>query len=57
MFSGPADEKVWTTVVNNMPTQTPVSSVGQKENAVLHVTYNLTDDQVNTDAHTHTQCW
>lgn len=40
------DEKVWTTVVNNMPTQTPVSSVGQKENAVLHVTYNLTDDQV-----------
>lgn len=54
MFSGPADEKVWTTVVNNMPTQTPVSTVGQKENAVLHVTYNLTDDQVNTDTRTHT---
>lgn len=46
VFSGLAEEKVWTTIVNNMPTQTPVSSAGEKENAVLQITYNLTDDQV-----------
>lgn len=49
VFCGLSEEKVWTTIVNNIPTQTSVSSVGQKEKAVLQITYNLTDDQVSYD--------
>lgn len=49
MFSGLLEEKVWTTVTNNMSPQTSVTSVGQEGKAGLQITYNLTDEQVNND--------
>lgn len=52
MFSGLSDEKVWTTLKNNMSPQTSVTSVGKEGKAVLHITYNVTDEQVHND-HTH----
>lgn len=49
MFSGLAEEKVWTAVMNNMPAQTSVLGGRQKESTALQITYNVTDEQVNSD--------
>ncbi|KAG7453711.1 contactin-associated protein-like 2 [Solea senegalensis] len=40
------DEKVWTTVKNNLSPQTSVTSADQEGKAVLKITYNVTDEQV-----------
>ncbi|XP_047187916.1 contactin-associated protein-like 2b isoform X1 [Scophthalmus maximus] len=40
------EEKVWTTVKNNLSPQTSVSNADQEGKAVLQITYNVTDEQV-----------
>ncbi|KAM9323054.1 contactin-associated protein-like 2b [Pholidichthys leucotaenia] len=41
-----SEDKVWATLKNNLSPQTSVSKAEQEGKAVLHVTYNVTDDQV-----------
>lgn len=48
MFSGLSEEKIWTTLKNNLSPQTSVTSAEQEEKAVLQITYNVTDEQVHT---------
>lgn len=48
-----SEEKVWTTLKNNLSPQTSVTSAEQEGKAVLQITYNVTDDQVHRQ-HTHT---
>lgn len=48
-FSGLSEEKVWTTLKNNLSPQTSVSSADQEGKAVLQITYNVTDEQVHSD--------
>lgn len=38
---------MWTTLKNNVSPQTPVMSAEKNGNAVLPVTYNVTDEQVH----------
>ncbi|XP_070830713.1 contactin-associated protein-like 2b [Chaetodon trifascialis] len=40
------EEKVWTTLKNNLSPQTSVTSVEHGGTAVLRITYNMTDEQV-----------
>ncbi|XP_034038246.1 contactin-associated protein-like 2b [Thalassophryne amazonica] len=40
------EEKVWTTLKNNLSPQTSVTSADQEGKAVLQITYNLTDEQL-----------
>uniref|UniRef100_UPI0037E7851E contactin-associated protein-like 2 n=1 Tax=Semicossyphus pulcher TaxID=241346 RepID=UPI0037E7851E len=40
------EEKVWTTMKNNLSPQTSVSSADQNGKAALQITYNVTDEQV-----------
>uniref|UniRef100_A0A672ZSF8 Contactin associated protein like 2b n=1 Tax=Sphaeramia orbicularis TaxID=375764 RepID=A0A672ZSF8_9TELE len=40
------EEKVWTTLKNNLSPQTSVSRADQEGKAVLQITYNVTDEQV-----------
>lgn len=54
MFSGLLEEKVWTTLKNNMSPQTSVTSAGKEGKAVLQITYNVTDEQVHNDG---TRSW
>lgn len=49
MFCGLVEEKVWTTLKNNLSPQTSVSSADQEGKAVLQITYNVTDEQVHND--------
>ena len=49
MFSTLSEEKVWSTLRNNLSPQTSVSSADQEGKAVLQITYNVTDEQVHTD--------
>lgn len=48
MFSGLLEEKVWTTMKNNLSPQTSVTSADQEGKAVLQITYNVTDEQVHS---------
>ncbi|KAM4551352.1 contactin-associated protein-like 2b [Odontesthes bonariensis] len=41
-----AEEKVWTTLRNNLSPQTSVSRAGQDGTAELQITYNVTDEQM-----------
>lgn len=50
---GLSEEKVWTTLKNNLSPQTSVTSAEQEGKAVLQITYNVTDEQVHRQ-HTHT---
>lgn len=50
---GLSEEKVWTTLKNNLSPQTSVTSAEQEGKAVLQITYNVTDEQVHSQ-HTHT---
>lgn len=47
MFSGLLEEKVWTTLKNNLSPQTSVTNAEHEGKAVLHITYNVTDEQVH----------
>ncbi|XP_074544491.1 contactin-associated protein-like 2 [Halichoeres trimaculatus] len=40
------EEKVWTTLKNNLSPQTSVTSTDQDMRAVMQITYNVTDEQV-----------
>ncbi|KAG8014384.1 Contactin-associated protein-like 2, partial [Nibea albiflora] len=40
------EEKVWTTLKNNLSPQTSITSADQEGKAVLQITYNVTDEQV-----------
>uniref|UniRef100_A0A8C3AHJ7 Contactin associated protein 2b n=1 Tax=Cyclopterus lumpus TaxID=8103 RepID=A0A8C3AHJ7_CYCLU len=44
------EEKIWTMLKNNLSPQTSVTSADQEGKAVLQITYNVTDEQVNNDA-------
>ena len=44
-----SEEKVWTTLKNNLSPQTSVTSADQEGKAVLQITYNVTDEQVYND--------
>lgn len=41
------EERVWTVLKNNLSPQTSVTSTNQEGKAALHITYNVTDEQVN----------
>ncbi|XP_040027121.2 contactin-associated protein-like 2b [Gasterosteus aculeatus] len=41
-----AEERVWTVLKNNLSPQTSVTSTNQEGKAALHITYNVTDEQV-----------
>lgn len=43
------EEKVWTTLKNNLSPQTSVTSADQEGKAALQITYNATDEQVHSD--------
>jgi len=45
-----SEETVWTTLKNNLSPQTSVTSAEQEGKAVLQITYNVTDEQVNSAA-------
>ncbi len=49
MFSDLLEEKVWTTLKNNLSPQTSVTSADQEGKAVLQITYNVTNEQVHND--------
>ena len=49
MFFCFLEEKVWTTVKNNLSPQTSVTNPDQEGKAVLQITYNVTDEQVHND--------
>nr|XP_057930020.1 contactin-associated protein-like 2b isoform X1 [Doryrhamphus excisus] len=40
------EEKVWTTVKNNLATQTSVTTAGREESVVLQISYNVTHEQL-----------
>lgn len=40
-------DKVWTVLKNNLTPQTSVTRADQEGKAVLQITYNVTDDQVD----------
>uniref|UniRef100_A0A3Q1BXR7 Contactin associated protein like 2b n=1 Tax=Amphiprion ocellaris TaxID=80972 RepID=A0A3Q1BXR7_AMPOC len=42
-----AEERVWTTLRNNLSPQTAISKADQEGKAVLQITYNVTDEQVH----------
>ena len=43
------ENKVWTTMKNNLSPQTSVTTADQEGKAVLQITYNVTDEQVHHD--------
>lgn len=47
MLFGLSEEKVWTTLKNNLSPQTSITSADQEGKAVLQITYNVTDEQVH----------
>lgn len=49
------EDKVWTTVMNNLPPKTTVTGSSREKRTVLQVNYSASMDQVtHTDTHTHT---
>lgn len=49
VFSGLSEEKVWTTLKNNIAPQTSVTRAEKNAKAVLQITYNVSDEQVHKD--------
>lgn len=49
MFSGLSEDKVWTTLKNNLSPQTSVTNADQEGKVVLQITYNVTDEQVHNE--------
>lgn len=44
----PAEDKVWTTVMNNLPPRTAVTGSSRERRTVLQVNYSATMDQVRS---------
>ncbi|KAM8839460.1 contactin-associated protein-like 2 [Synchiropus picturatus] len=40
------EDKVWTTLKNNLPPQARVTRTGRDEKAILQISYNVTDEQI-----------
>lgn len=48
------EDKVWTTVMNNLPPKTTVTGSSRERRTVLQVNYSASMDQVKTHGHTYT---
>lgn len=54
-FCAPSEDKVWTTVMNNLPSQTTVTGSSRERRTVLQLNYSASMEQVSaiTDSAEH----
>ncbi|KAK3515127.1 hypothetical protein QTP70_007217 [Hemibagrus guttatus] len=56
VFCNMTEDKVWTTVVNDLPTQTVISGSSRDRRTVLHLNYNATVEQISAITDTAEHC-